>query len=427
MDNGLLESEEKLWRRAWFSLPVLFLLVQFFLAPMLFRDPRFWAEEGTFYYPAALGAGFFEHLFTYVLNGNYQFLVNAMTALAARIDPTYAPHVTSFLSAAVFAVVVLQFGLFLRAKNVSAGYAVLAMLAWTAAPTIVEIFASATNIQWVVALSVLILCLSGLKNLSILQMMALSIWVTVCGLTGVPSVLLAPFFLLQAMLGRSKNHLILGAVLCLCGAVQAGVILEHGINNRELVLGPKITIAPMLLQSIFTPLLGVRYTDLIASIIRGPNGTIAFLAVLLVSVVFIGFLLAANRYSKQAILVVGIWAAISIIQTIGAIGRHEDKIAMVSALGGARYFATGYLAIVTLMALATSKEYKPVMYSMLMLIFAQGIHSSTIEYTKLSSMMPSWREEVAKCQRPCDVPIWPVPWKASLPAIPSTTNTHGNQ
>jgi len=427
MDSGLLKSEEKLWRRAWFSLPVLFLLTQFLLAPMLFRDPRFWAEEGTFYYPAALGAGFFEHLFTYVLNGNYQFLVNAMTALAARVDPAYAPSVTSFLSVAVFAGVVLQFGLFLRAKNVSAGCAALAMLAWTAAPTIVEIFASATNIQWVVALSVLILCLSGLKNLSMPQMMALSIWVAMCGLTGVPSVLLAPFFLLQAILGRSKNHLILGAVLCLCGAVQAGVILEHGINNRELVIGPRITIAPMLLQSIFTPLLGVRYTDLIASIIRGPNGNVALLVLSLLSGVFIWFLLAANRYSKQAMLVVGIWAAISIIQTIGAIGHREDKIAMISALGGARYFATGYLAIVSLITLATSKEYKSAMYSMLMLIFAQGIHSSTIEYTKLFSMMPSWSEEVAKCHRPCDVAIWPVPWKANLPEIPSTANAYGNQ
>lgn len=408
------KTVEKLWEPIWFLLPILFLLGQILLAPQLFTDPRFWAEEGSSYYPAALQTDFLPYVFTFVFNGNYQFLTNLLTGLAAAVTPGYAPWVTTYTSVGIFAGVVLQFGLFLRANGVPYWLCVLAMLAWTTSPSFVEIYATATNMQWIAALSILILCLSDLKGKSPAWVFWVSAWVIACGLTGIPSVLLAPFYILQAFLTRSKNHFLLGVLLGLCALVQLGVMIEFGLSSRDPTFGPRVLLAPMLLQTIFTPILGVRTTDAIGSLIRGPSGSVALLAVAAIAACFVWLLLVANKFSKQAMLILGIWAFVSLIQTLGSIGTIEAKIAQISALGGSRYFATGFLALIILILLASRSALRPATVCLLLLILVQGVLSTSRLRSDMAGY-PSWSEAIAKCQRPCEVPIWPTPWVAKLP------------
>ncbi|MRG54133.1 hypothetical protein GF108_00870 [Phyllobacterium sp. SYP-B3895] len=399
----------------WFLLPILFLTGQVLLAPQLFIDPRFWAEEGSAYYSAALQTDFLRYVFTFVFNGNYQFLTNLLTGLAAAVSPVYAPWVTTYISVGIFAGVVLQFGLFLKANGVPCWLSVLAMLAWTMSPSLIEISATATNVQWIAALSILILCLSDLKGKSPARVFWVSAWVIACGLTGIPSVLLAPFYILQAFLTRSKNHFLLSVLLGLCALVQLGVMIEFGLSSRDPIFGLSVLFAPMLLQTIFTPMLGFKTTDAIGSLVRGPSGGIALLAVAAIAALFVGFLLIANRFSKQSVLLVGLWAFVSVLQTIGSIGGIEEKLAQISALGGARYFATGYLALIILLSLASRHAWRPVIVFLLALILVQGLTATPSLRASMAAVYPSWSEEIIKCPRPCEVPIWPTPWVAKLP------------
>lgn len=394
----------------------MFLLTRAIIEPTLFSDPRFWAEEGSNYYTVALHKPFFEYVTSYVFRGNFQFLTNLATGLAAQVAPLHAPKVTSFLSMLIFAGVVLQFGYYLRENGVTFSVSMLAMLAWTASPLTIEIFATATNLQWVVAPSVAIICLSRLDSTSKASLAVMCLWIAICGLTGVPSLFLTPFFLIQAYLLRSRNHLILFAVLFACGLIQASVILNDELSERHLVLGMRLLLAPMMLKTISLPLLGVTWTDDIASSVK-EGGALAFILLAGGCAIFIGWLLHLNRYSWKAFLIIAIWASVSIIQTAGAIGPIDSKLMAISALAGARYCITGYFAVIVLLALSTRGAAQGFIFSLLVLIAVQGLSGSFFE-TEKHAGMPSWSAELAKCHsgETCTVTIWPGgDWVSKIP------------
>src|SRR5690606_33170704 len=80
-----------------------------------------------------------------------------------------------------------------------------------------EIFASSTNIQWYCG-AIMFVCLflkTDSKGITIF----LLIVAVLCGLTGIPSVILTPAFFAVWAVRRSNFHLIIGFALLICTAI----------------------------------------------------------------------------------------------------------------------------------------------------------------------------------------------------------------
>ena len=74
-------NRNRLWLIAYLAF---FLALSFVKAPRVLIEPRFWAEDGAFYFAHFRSLDLWSAL-TYVANGNYQLLTNVLVYLATRV------------------------------------------------------------------------------------------------------------------------------------------------------------------------------------------------------------------------------------------------------------------------------------------------------------------------------------------------------
>ncbi|WP_130502084.1 hypothetical protein [Phyllobacterium myrsinacearum] len=401
-------------RGARWLFPVISMLVLYLSAPSLFQDPRFWAEEGSVYYQKAVVSDW-SFLFTFVAQGNYQFLANLFVYLSTFVDIKAAPVVTTYLAIATFGLVAMQLETIAKQYKIPFELSILSLLAFCLSPAMTEIFATSTNVQWVAALSVLLMTITSYSQARPSWRILIYIWIAACGLTGVPSVLLAPFFFLQAYLSKSRPHFIMGCILVLCVAIQALVILDHNHPDRQIVLSPTLLLAPFLLQTVFTQFSGANLTNALGALIL--ENRIYLILIMIASGGLIGSCLYLSR-DKQvrnaAVILTLVCVCVSIAQTAGAIGTLEDKINMLSAATGARYFATGILSLLILVSFAGRFNARPFVALGLIVIVANGAMFSSEIQKQRATNFPSWKDQVKACQFPCTVKIWPNTWTVVL-------------
>ena len=83
-----------------FIIFIFFLIVIYLRSPLLINFPRFWAEEGIWYFEKAFNSS---NCFTLLFNfgdqaAYYLLLPRLIGSLSCSVDITYAPTITTFLS-----------------------------------------------------------------------------------------------------------------------------------------------------------------------------------------------------------------------------------------------------------------------------------------------------------------------------------------
>jgi hypothetical protein len=156
---------------------------------------------------------------TLVVHANLQFLTNAIVYLAAQAPLAWAAHVTTYLSFAIAVFTAFLIVLFCASYGIRRLDCVAAVTIWALLPPTYEVFATATNLQWVCSISILLICALPPHVLKTRYEPALYLWAAVCGLTGVPSCITAPGYLLRGRVERSRPHLVIGAVLGACAVI----------------------------------------------------------------------------------------------------------------------------------------------------------------------------------------------------------------
>ncbi len=218
-------------------------------------------------------------------------------------------------------------------------------------PASYETWASATNVQWICSVSMLLVLVLPGRSIE-RHFTATLVWTAVCGLTGVTSCMLAPGYLARAYLDRSKHFGALGGLLGLCALLQLAVLLRYGVVDRSFTFDPRILTLPMLLQTIFVPLFGVEWVgDLSAPLRDGARALSAFtyvagLGLMLFAVAAVPK--ARTARSPCSSPACGFWSRSS---TRSA--RSGRQLDLISGKGGARYFLFGAMCFCLLLALGT--------------------------------------------------------------------------
>ena len=194
------------------------LLILFARRPESFLHPQFYAEDGAVFYVGAHRDPWGSILTPYA--GYLHLASRLVAALCSGLDPHWVP--TAYFSASLAAVAALCLALFSRRAGLPRP-AILA-LAVVLVPHTGEVFDNLTNLQWIMALGLIVLLLARDPR-EPPQWLADFGFASLASLSGVFSVLFAPLFAIRAAARRSRAAAGLACVVCAGAAVQAHAIL----------------------------------------------------------------------------------------------------------------------------------------------------------------------------------------------------------
>ncbi len=192
--------------------------VLFARRPEAFLSPQFFAEDGAVFYAGARCAPWGSIVRPYA--GYLHLASRLVAALSSGLDPLWVP--CAYFLASVGAVLALTLALFSRRAALPCP--ALLALGVVLVPHTGEVFDNLTNLQWLIALGLVVLLLAGDPE-SPGQGLADFAFAAVASLSGVFSILFSPLFAMRAATRRSRSALGIALVVCAGAAVQARAVL----------------------------------------------------------------------------------------------------------------------------------------------------------------------------------------------------------
>ena len=396
------------------ALLLIFLLVIIWRSPQLLIQPRFWAEEGRYYY-SSLQGGSFVNTFTLIVRGNFQLLTNWILYFATLVPAKYAAYVSTYLSLLVLGLFISLVGLLTVQRKWPPLLSGVVIIIFALLPQGYEIYLCATNVQWLLSVCVVVILILDPKGWSDINKAAAYILVAISGLTGVCSVMLAPIFFLRGLILSSQFYYRSGLILVLCALFHIVIILQNSHEGRSFPTDIYTLTFPVLLQSIWAPLIGVQGVNDALGYFNSTNPRWIWnlLVYLISALVTILTVLTASRAMQDQHLVLVIfivWVYISVLNIFGSIG---DPSSLISGSGGGRYFFLGSVCFVILLAFSasnlnffSSKVAYVILCTILFFSIDQVVNGDWKNW--LISGRP-WQETVIRCGgvRPCEVEVWP--------------------
>jgi hypothetical protein len=397
---------------------LIFGIVAVWKTPQIFVDPRFYGEEGFTFYPYCLSHSPLECL-SYVHLGYYQLLTNIFVFMASEVSILYAPAVTTFCALLLHMIVVYQLAIFGRSHDLSRIGIVMLATAWALLPQSFGVWMNATNAQWVIGVSTLLILATPTFVLKEHRKTLVG-WAAVCGLSGVPGVLLTPLFFVRALGEKSRLLLLVTIVFALCAIFQF-ILIETHYSQRNYVHTPLLLTSPTLLQTIIAPLFSVNVATVIGTALKdSSHAWLVFFSLSIGSFIIFVIVLAMAWSSQKhfvTFLVAAAWIFVSVVQTFGMLGNPLDLLSGWFAgyfmLGHPRYFLFGSMCLCLMLALGTkaaSSAMAVVALAMLSLVVLVGaVQAQFATWPDFFRIGPSWREQLEAC-RPhgtCHVATWP--------------------
>lgn len=188
--------------------------------PDSLQNPQFFAEDGTVFFIGARQLGAAAILTPY---GGYLNLVPRLLAAGAAVfDPLWIPAL--YNGAALFLDVAAIAILFSRRVRLPAKPAL--ALAFALVPHTGEVFLSLTNLQWCLAIALLLLLLMDDAATAWQRLFDTAV-LAICGLTGPFICLLFPLFAIRAAARRTRESVLLAALAGLAAGVQLGYLYGY--------------------------------------------------------------------------------------------------------------------------------------------------------------------------------------------------------
>ena len=226
MDGARVRDDVAPDRRLWIVFAFL-LVVGLSRSPDAFLHGRFFAEEGTLYFP---------HMVTHATPGNltyvqpkvgYFYLFAAVaTWCAAQESLLHAPLVTTWSSFGIVAAIV---GVVLRWPSElfpTVGARVVAATLFVAGTlALPQIWASTTDSQSYLAILALLLLFVETERLRRYQFVAGGVLLVVAGLSGLYACALVPCFAATAWTDRSRRRILYAGLIAAASVCQLGVLV----------------------------------------------------------------------------------------------------------------------------------------------------------------------------------------------------------
>ena len=201
--------------------------------------PQFFAEDGVIFFLDAYEKGPRAFLIPYA--GYLHFLPRTAAWLATFIDPLRTPAIYNVFSLMMN----LSAVVFLFSSRIQLPGKPALALAYALVPHTGEVLLNLTNIQWSLAL-VLVLLLIGEDARTGKQRLFDCMVLVLCGLTGPFLVFLLPLFAIRAIIRRSRESMTLLASSCLIAGIQIFYLLkDRAIFVRSTPRDPKWLLSVM--------------------------------------------------------------------------------------------------------------------------------------------------------------------------------------
>jgi hypothetical protein len=414
-------------------------------APRIWRG-RFWAEEGSVFFPAACSNDLLESLFLPHL-GYLMTVTSLATTLAARSVPLeLAPLVTTGIAALVQllpAALLLTGRIDALPDLLSRALAVALLL--VALPS-EENWLTSTNSAHYMAVSAGIILVSQPWS-SRTRFVHMGLLV-LAGLSGIDANLLAPFFWWRALRERSRARFEQAVALSLCALIQVAVVLiapEFGFasvgleGRRTPRLDLQVLAHAVFAKDILLPLTGRAWTEqVMAPLAKALAAHDPVLWVWPLVILWAGLLAFAVRRGQQwqPRLLLCLSFYMVLVSFMGSIeaSRRDWHLAHASALGAGRYYYLPNFCLgLALLMMAGERSALPrrlrqtalALVAWMLLVGSNEFFRSDARRWFFSG--PNWQREVAAWRRAesSDLEIWPAPWKISLergcpPRTPAT-------
>jgi hypothetical protein len=188
--------------------------------PDSLHNPQFFAEDGTIFFIGARQLGLEAFLIPY---GGYLHLApRAVAWAAAFFDPLWTPAIYNWAALCIDVLVIAA--LFSRRVRLPAKPAL--ALAFALVPHTGEVFLSLTNIQWCLALG-LVMLLTADDAATVAQRWSDRAAVLLIGLTGPFLCFLSPLFILRAAARRTRESAVLAVLAILAASVQVKYLYAY--------------------------------------------------------------------------------------------------------------------------------------------------------------------------------------------------------
>jgi hypothetical protein len=202
-----------------------------------FSNPQFWAEDIYFYQRAyLLGWNAFLEPFA----GYLDLVIRLIAHVAGRADPHFAPAIFVWGAAAAT--------LYVAARTLSprcplSHFAGLCALAVVLVPDTFEVLLNLANLQWVLAVGLILLLVSG-DPAGRWQWIHDLAAAAALGLTGPFCILLLPFFAWRAWRRRTRASVVLAVIVGACALVQGYFVVTEPPASPE---PPDFSSGPLLI------------------------------------------------------------------------------------------------------------------------------------------------------------------------------------
>ena len=384
---------------------------------------RFWAEEGTIFFPGICTAPGFDGLF-FLFNNHLELWSNlgvlissfAPTRIAPAITTTYAIILQS-IPLAIIAVKRADLGL----SNTSV---FIVLLAATGMLQAAEVWANTINLHFhfLLAASLILALPTNGEKWRPLSLILL----TMCGLSGIPANFLAPLFIVFAILEKCWIRAMQALVITLTAALQIYLLSQSGYQqDRGLTPPLDIILFASLTQSYFSLFWGFQGGNLSASLLGPLRHPALTLQTLAGSAFFIGScLLIAKTFNlpnslrhwepdsrRNTKLILA--ALVALVASITL--AYGDKVDLVSPMGGGRYF---FAPNVLLVVLLFSLKAKP---HLLQSIAMVSVVVFSLAKLPSAHSGPDWGDAVQLLDEATNddqilkLNIWPTGWAMDLP------------
>jgi len=420
--------------RAWRPLVLLAALAIIVLrAPILFTEPRFWAEEGSGYFSAAYRFAHSPEWFRslgYVHRGYLAIWTAGATTVAANLVPLErAPLVTTLfaLIAQIGAIAVILWtdSEFWRTPLMK----LVGVLVILFVPLSGEIWLNTINSQFVFGL-IAFLILQATPGESPVSKWLTRALLLIAGLTGIVSCLLAPFFILRARLERSRERAVQAAILTACALIQLFTQFVAWTNNASPIsLAPpgfdwQTFVAIFWTQSMGLMLSGLERIQQFPAVVtaaRSAGNLLFFLGLLGIELLFLWAISARLRLPDRLVFI-GSYLVLMFVSIVGAV--PQNRAVILEPGPSQRYFFTPN-AILILAALASVAAARSVtttraVAAQIGLAFSAAALIVSIfwgmaqfkETTWASPDWPRWRQNLALWrENPAEpIEIWPPGW-----------------
>jgi len=264
-------------------------------APNILVSPRFFAEEGKFYFSHAFNYGFLEALRYVQIRAGYVNLVENFTAASASlVQLEIAPFVTTYAALLVQTIplVIILFGdsvVFRGLAKKAAGCAIVVL-----APSISgETWLTSVQSHIYLGLVSLLILLESSDPIGGVRRWIYRILLALGGLSGPYTVFLQPLFALRAFAERGREQIVQAAILSVTLVVQVLVFWHffvgnpsvHALRRKELGLG---ILSRVLRLEIGAPFFGLESSGGLAEVVASFSEhwfLLAFLAVLAIALI----------------------------------------------------------------------------------------------------------------------------------------------